>query len=290
MGMLSFQKKYPLSYYLWEVENCPATMYLLGTIHIVPESAFPLHPTILDAFQKCDQLVCELDILTDPLDTIPITGDLLSNPDYTFPDGDSLYNHFNRTYIMKLRDYLVASDVCPPALASKFYKLLPEVVEVMLSNAVLKRGGVNPSCVGIDYFLLQEAKRLHKPIIELETKELQERLLKELYPPSSSPPERPSTPPSATQFLRQMKRASAKTRKRVRRAFSLYPHLELIAPFLSSDHPLVGDRNIKMCEKIEGYLATPSSYFVAVGAMHLNGPGSIVDLLTTKGYTLRKIL
>jgi len=42
------------------------------------------------------------------------------------------------------------------------------------------------------------------------------------------------------------------------------------------------DRNVKMTEKIEGYLQSEGTFFVIVGAGHLVGDDSVVSLLQKK--------
>jgi len=48
------------------------------------------------------------------------------------------------------------------------------------------------------------------------------------------------------------------------------------------------DRNVKMAEKIEGYLASEGTYFVIVGAGHLVGEDSVVSLLQKKNHKVER--
>jgi len=52
---------------------------------------------------------------------------------------------------------------------------------------------------------------------------------------------------------------------------------------------LVDDRNVKMVEKIEGYLKTKDVHFVVVGAGHLDGAKGIVKALEGKKYKIEQI-
>jgi len=48
---------------------------------------------------------------------------------------------------------------------------------------------------------------------------------------------------------------------------------------------LIEQRNRAMTKKVRGYLQTPDSYLVLVGAAHLIGPQGIVALLSQAGFT-----
>ena len=49
------------------------------------------------------------------------------------------------------------------------------------------------------------------------------------------------------------------------------------------------ERNKRMTDRISQYLEEDSSYFVVIGAGHLIGENSIVDLLTKRGYTAKRM-
>ena len=48
--------------FLWEIENGKNKVYLLGSIHIMPEDTYPLDEKIETAFEEADILVVEVDI------------------------------------------------------------------------------------------------------------------------------------------------------------------------------------------------------------------------------------
>jgi uncharacterized protein YbaP (TraB family) len=48
-------------------------------------------------------------------------------------------------------------------------------------------------------------------------------------------------------------------------------------------------RNAAMAEKIEGLLKLPGTSFVVVGAAHLGGEGSVVDILKRDGYEMTTV-
>lgn len=58
---------------------------------------------------------------------------------------------------------------------------------------------------------------------------------------------------------------------------------------MANGDPLLGHRDEEMYKKIEKFLITRDSYFVAVGAAHLIGEGSIIDKLQKHGYEVVRI-
>ena len=52
---------------------------------------------------------------------------------------------------------------------------------------------------------------------------------------------------------------------------------------------LFDDRNTAMTAKIEQFLQTPESYFVAVGAGHLVGEQGILSQLRRKNFTVEQL-
>ena len=63
------------------------------------------------------------------------------------------------------------------------------------------------------------------------------------------------------------------------KSFDGYPEIE---------KRLLLQRNQDWVKKIEVMLAEPENVFVVVGAGHLVGPGSVVDLLRQKGYKVKQ--
>jgi uncharacterized protein len=52
---------------------------------------------------------------------------------------------------------------------------------------------------------------------------------------------------------------------------------------------LIDDRNTTMTAKIERFLQTPKSYFVAVGAGHLVGDQGILSQLQRKNFKVEQL-
>ncbi len=52
---------------------------------------------------------------------------------------------------------------------------------------------------------------------------------------------------------------------------------------------MLTDRNKNWLPKIEAMLQTPTTELVLVGALHLYGPQSVIELLKAKGYQIKQL-
>lgn len=298
--------------YLWEVKGGNAHMYLMGTVHILPKDFFPLKNEIINIFDKCNNLVLEVILDLSEIEGLKITDDIIYNKDYTYDDGDSLYNHYPKEKIISLRNYLVNSGLCSEAISKKFYKLKPEVVKALIFDGLLNKIGIDQDRIGIDHYFMKRAYAMKKNILELETEQFQKDILSKFFKKNETETKiKESNSDSLDNNSKKAKGISLLNSG----WFLRHIGLKIIPSFfngvvksygklydnelkikktrkklISKGNPLLGTRDENMCKKIEELLKTKDSYFVAVGAMHLIGEGSIVDRLEKDGYEVVRIL
>jgi uncharacterized protein len=298
--------------YLWEVKGGNARMYLMGTVHIIPKNYFPLRNEIVNIFDTCNNLVLEIILDESIIKSLKITDDIIYNKDYTYDDGDSLYNHYPKEKIINLRDYLVNNGLCSVKISKKFYKLKPDVVKELLFDGLFKKIGIDQDRIGIDHYFMKRARSMKKTILELETEKFQEDLLPKFFKRIEIKDNDKET--SSFLISSNKKKTNLKGLPVLNSWFIRHVGLRLFTSFfsimiksygmlydneqiienhrkrlISKGSPLLGSRDEKMCNKIENLLMTKDSYFVAVGAMHLIGEGSIIDRLEKKGFEVKRI-
>lgn len=293
--------------FLWEVEGGSAKMYLKGTVHILPKSFFPLKDEIMNRFDECRNYVLEVILDESEVEGIKITDDIIYNKEYIYEDGDSLYNHFSKDKVIKLRKYLVKNNICSKDIARKFYKLKPSTVEALIINGISNKIGIDKECIGIDYYLMKRAKKMKKNILELETKEYQQELISKTFNKSGkfNKSIKHTALNNVTKELEEDKLSILDQgwftrfvglrvvpfieREKVELFGSLYGNDNIIKKMNTKDNPLMGNRNEEMFNKIKEYLKEKDSYFVAVGAAHLIGEGGIIERLEQIGYEVNRI-
>lgn len=278
--------------YLWEVLDGKSKVYLFGTVHIIDESFFPLKEEILSAFNQCQNLVCEIHIDDKDIENIKVNNQMVYNRDYIYPDGDSLYNHYPSKNIINLKKQLEKTGLCSEDILYRLHKLKPEAINALLVQIKLKQMGMDQERIGIDYYLTKEAKKSGKVILELEDKNEQKKMLEEM---GWSLNGREKNDQSIN--FKKAKRINSKFityigKMYVKGLTSAYTTGNIIdiGNKIPKEAPIIRDRNEKMCGKIKGLLRMEGGFFIAVGAMHIAGKGSIVELLRKEGYTLKKIL
>jgi len=148
--------------FLWKATKDGHASWLYGTIHIARSDwRFP-GPHVLAALKASDEVALELDP-TDP-DIVRRLQGLITRR----PGAPALPAALEA----RLRAQIRAACVDPAALAP----LRPEMRAISIEVMAGRRLGLEPD-YGVDIFLAQLAHELHKPVLSLETPELQASLL-----------------------------------------------------------------------------------------------------------------
>jgi len=261
--------------FLWEVKSDTATAYILGSIHFLKESMYPLDPSIENAFNKADTLVVEVDISGS--DAAKIQEMMLMNSLYS--DGSTLKDHVSSdTFDLAKKTF---DELGVPMETVQI--LRPWALALTLTTMELMKLGYDQEH-GIDKYFLGKA-RTGKKIVALESAEFQVSLLSGL-----SDEDQEAFLAYTIKDLNKMSESVESMGKAWTSGDS--DALESVLLQNVKDYPrfeyiyekLIYDRNKTMTEKIDGYLKDKGTYFVVVGAGHLVGKRGIINSLKDKGY------
>jgi len=270
-------------HFLWKVIGPKGgVVYLLGTIHAGKADFYPLPPIIEDSFKKADTLIEEIDI-SEPGEAARVQQGLIETGSY--PNSDTITNHLSEVTRSHLAAYVKNGGLPEPAIAH----MRPWLVSMLVEQHELQRMGFDPS-YGLDQHFLEEARQSHKQIGGLEdagsqlkllsslSEEFQDRLLLSSLVDIEE----------SQDVLDLLTRAwqsgdDAAMQELITSSVRDYPQLK---PLMTK---LFDDRNIAMTAKIERFLQTPKSYFVAVGAGHLVGDNGIPSQLRRKNFTVEQL-
>ena len=262
---------------LWRVtREGRKPFFLLGSIHLLPEDAYPLPGPVEEAFAGSDVLAVEADISGGK--AMELARLLLERN--RLPEGETLRDWLSPEGLMRLEERLKTLDLTVEALEG--YK--PWYVVMMMTQVEAMRAGMRADC-GVDMHFLQE--RGSRPVWELESAEFQIRLLdgfsreeQQAFLDFSL-----NDPTGSIEGIRQMVRFWRTGD--IRSILNLFQQEEAPAPLKQVSRRLIEDRNHGMADKVDLWLRSrPESVFVVVGAAHLLGEEGVVSLLRQKGWTV----
>src|SRR5690242_72306 len=269
--------------FCWKVTGSEGgAVYLLGTIHVGRAEFYPLPAVIENSFKAADTLVTETD-LTEPQGSSRLLKLLLEKG--TYPRGDTVENHIGAETRAHLAHYVATSK----ELGSDYTHLKPWFLSIAIAIVEAKRAGLNTN-EGIDRHFVDQATAMKKPIGTLETSEfqlelmnsfsdeLQDQLLLAALLDTEKKPE------VMGQLLQAWKSGDAeRLHETTTRYLRDYPVLK---PLFEK---MFDQRNDAMTQKIEEFLKTPKTVFVAVGAGHLTGERGILAQLRAKNYEIEQL-
>jgi uncharacterized protein YbaP (TraB family) len=259
---------------LWRVDSGASTVFLLGSVHAAREDIYPLNDYIESAFSSAARLAVEVDITR--MDQTAMQEKLLDLG--VLPPDRTLSGLLGPELAGRVRDKL-ASLGLPDAAFERFRPWMVYMTLAAMDLAEIGFGGEN----GVDLHFLKRAG--DREIVELEsmesqldllagfTDEEQCELLSEYIEESVNLPE--VTAGIFDAWIRGDDARMGELLSAEQAKSAMDDRIERI---------LVRERDAQMVKKVQDLLQRPGTSFVVVGAAHLTGPGSIVDLLGRSGF------
>lgn len=259
----------PLVPAMWEVRDEDSVVTIFGTVHVLPRGVGWFRPHVVQALDGADRLVME---------TLPPDG-----------SGGMLSTIMRLARLPAPRPVLErVPESHRAALADAIARLQPPPLEwydswyiaLTLSNLQAAANGLDPR-TGVEAVLTERARLKEKPIAGLETAEEQLIYFDALT--------------EADQSLLLMATVETLDDARARMdaivADWLAGDTDGLAAAMNRDFErspmlkrmLVNDRNARWAVWIAEQLKKPGRTFLAVGAGHLAGPGSLQDELSRRG-------
>jgi uncharacterized protein YbaP (TraB family) len=255
-----------------------AEVTLLGSMHVLRPSDYPLPPAVDGLIERSELIVMEIDL--DDVDTAAQQRIILQTA--MLPQGTVLKN------VVDERVYRLVEQTC--AALGLDVKLLerfePWFLAVTLLDQGLRKLGFQPER-GIEQYVLGRAQGASKEIVGLETLEFQIGIFDSLS--------RQSQQAMLEQTLAEIDEAETALAEMVDawRAGELEDLsaelLDDFDEFPGLHEALVAKRNRSWVPLLEGMLEDGRRHLVVVGALHLVGPDSVIDLLRAKGHDVLRL-
>jgi len=259
-------------HFLWEVHGKHNTVYLLGSIHVLRKSDYPLPPAVLHAYADAQSLVMEINLAE--IDSAQVQSEMLSSA--TLPDGKTLPD------VLGARRYSHATSLAHDVGVdlSTFDQFAPWFAAEAISQLQLMQLGFQPEA-GVEMYFLDKAQADGKRIAGLETAHDQIALFESL-----------SLDAQADYLVSSLEQAHDLSRevgdmvRAWQRGDTTWFAAEMATEFGKDPalyQSLLGARNRKWIPKIEALLDDDKNYLVIVGTGHLVGRDSVIDLLQKDG-------
>ncbi|MEO0854461.1 MAG: TraB/GumN family protein, partial [Cyanobacteria bacterium J06648_11] len=264
--------------FLWKVESPTNTLYLLGSIHVLQASDYPLAPEMQAAFDDAEHVIFEIDMSAfNDLETQALTLQKAQ------PDGaeETLTEALSdSTYALAKTK---AAELGMPIEA--FHAFEPWFFSLALTVTKMQSLGFDPR-YGVDLYFFQQAANSDKGIFSLETLDEQLTMLDGL--------------PSANQDQQMRQTLEALDEIDDSMEFMLAAwktgdadRLEDILFASYQDYPelyerVFSDRNLNWLDTLEDLIGADDDYLAIVGAGHLVGKDGLVNLLRAKGYQVEQ--
>ena len=257
---------------LWELHGKHNTVYLLGSIHVLRQTDYPLAPAVLNAYSNAKSIFMEVDL--QEIDSPRMQIELLASA--RLPEGKTLPS------IMGTQRYERAGALAREVGVdiSIFDAFAPWFVAEAISQLQLQKLGFQPES-GVEMFFLEHARSDGKPVAGLETVHDQIALFDAL-----------SMDEQADYLVSSLEEAHDLP-KEVNDMVRAWQHGDTVwfADQLKSElgrdpvlyQSILVARNRKWVPKIEALLNDDKNYLVIVGTGHLVGRGSVIELLEKDG-------
>jgi uncharacterized protein YbaP (TraB family) len=260
---------------LWKVADEDTTIYLFGTVHILPKEVVWYDREIADALRSADTFVSEIPM--DPASEAAMQEMAMSKA--MLPAGTTLRSLLTEEQTTAYEAALGGLGVPPVA----FDQMKPWMAGLTVSMLPLLQQGYSPDS-GVEKVLLGKVGETRQDA--LETAEFQLGIFDNLPQEAQIAflMEAVEDVDEAKAFLDSMVTEWAEGDAD---ALAALMNEGMDDPVLAEK--LLFQRNANWAEWIETRLATPGTVFIAVGAGHLAGEKSVQDYLAKREITVERI-
>lgn len=256
-----------------------ATVYMLGSIHLLTADAYPLAAPVEAAYADAERVFFEVS-----LDSLQARGmELL--PRALLRDGRTLRGEIPANLYAQV-EQAVARYAQMGVSMGVLDRLEPWMVAMMLSQLEWARVGLKPEH-GVDMHFGGRAKQDGKPLGSLESVDFQMGLMDSF------------TPEQQVEFLRQTVEELPRTGDLMGGLVAAWragdtAAMDSLMNGSMGQYPelydrMLTDRNAAWVPQIEQLLRGTDDVLVVVGAAHLVGDESVVAMLRERGYTVDQI-
>ena len=261
--------------FLWRVRSPTATVYLMGSVHLLRSTDYPLSTSFELAYRAAEQVAFEIDLdeASSPNQIEYLSGKAV------YPTGQTIRSSLNVPSYQKLQSFAVSHN----QLKSVFDPYRPWYASLVITSWHSQDAGLQGS-LGVDQHYFDAAKAGKKTRVYLETPRFQTDLL-------SGAPESEYAAAMINQIETGKQELVALVdawkggdlggiEQRVEKSLTTSPKIF---------QRVFVDRNTSFVADIEGFLRQSKTTLVIVGAGHYVGSDGILARLKTKNIEVLQL-
>ena len=276
---------------LWKVTDPDSgnSIYLLGTIHMLPKDVSDYPSDLMDIYNSCDSIAVEYDITalsTDANAQMEYLNGMIYN------DGSTIKEHISVETYNKAKEYFDSigaySEMLDQYTTGYWINQLQTVMLLRLENMNLS---------GTDTYFISKAQEDGKEIINIEELSMQTEALNaysddfadyNISEMVDNIDDINDFAESYSELYNMWSKGSGDI------PIDMDSDLEELPDDLKDDYEayvniILDDRNQYMAEKASSYIKDGKNCLFMVGAAHYSGDNGIDNLLEEMGYTVEKI-
>lgn len=274
------EAQFPESTSLWRVETDTSTVYIMGSIHLLKETDFPLHPKILTAFDEAQTIVLEIEL--DSAKTPGFQQFLLEAATYDHDSGRTLQTELGDSVYSLLGTHMATLGLAPDQMK----QFEPWMVALTFLALKVQQLGFDPD-FGVDAYFYEKAKARGKDIRALETPEYQIGIFDSMSP-SSQRALVLQTLEQAGDIENELDRIVIHWKTgdldgleaTINRSLVDFPEIRDL---------LLTKRNRNWIPEIEDCVRGRGTYLIIMGVAHMSGEEGVVALLRQAGYEVEQM-
>jgi uncharacterized protein YbaP (TraB family) len=277
-GIREQEDGFPESTSLWKVETDTGVVYLMGSIHLLKETDFPLHPKMNEAFERAGTLVFEAEL--DSAKTLGFQQFVFAKALYD--SGKTLRSELGDSAYSYIGTQMTALGIG----IEQMNRFEPWMVALTFLTVKLQQLGFSPE-FGLDAHFYEKAKAGGIPIEALETPEYQIGLFDSMSPSLQlamvyQTLEQASDMEKMLESIMDYWRAGdlEGLEATMNKSLDEFPELREL---------LFTKRNRDWIPKIEQYIGRRGTTLIIMGVGHMAGEDGVAALLMEAGYHVEQL-
>jgi len=262
---------------LWVMRDADTTVYLFGTVHLLPAGLTWFDDAVAKAFDASDELQMEILPVEDPASLGPLMMKFAIDP-----KGRTMAQRLSSDDHAAYRNVL--TNIGLPA--DQLEPLEPWFVTLQASGLLYMKAGYDPK-LGAEEILTQAAKKAGKKLTAFETPEEQFSILDSTPEAEQLAGIRDLTYRSDQQMALLNKVVDHWAQGKAEEAGQLL--VEEMKSMPETVRLVLTERNARWAKQLQARMAQPGTVFVAVGALHLAGADSVQHFLTRAGFKIERL-